>query len=242
LGKEVVMLPGEGNRHVAGAAQPEPEIRAQPVSPDRVKRASWWESKLVLLLSGFLLTTVAGTWLQSWQKIAEERRLNRYEDFNWKLTNIRNCYTSLTSLATFADEAKRLALPFLNGAAPDTSSEELEAIAQKIGALQDSSFRPILSVRIAASAINSPAQEESIKTAMGDYANFVNYYLSYLEDFVSGYRSIGTPTTTGTDAHAPLKNKITGVEDRMNKSFDVAASLIRRTMKGIQDEYARFSL
>jgi hypothetical protein len=89
------MLADEEKRQILERAQYEREVRKQ-LEPEP-KPASWVESKLGLLLIGFLLTGVIVPVLQYAQETIKWKRQNHFDNVKYNLTGMRDALKDFTS-------------------------------------------------------------------------------------------------------------------------------------------------
>ena len=144
------------------------------------KGSSPWgflESKLGLVVVGFLLTGVLVPGLQSLQESIKWQRQNRYENMKYRLGLMRQCMAEFVLLSAFTSEAYLKAEPLLGRTTPLDSKEQAQYLAQRIE-LQNRRFQQ--NAKVSALFVHFKAKDD-LDRDFNAYLKVVSQYMAALD-------------------------------------------------------------
>jgi hypothetical protein len=203
---------------------------ASDQAPPRTGFIKFVESKLGLLLLGFLLTGVLVPLLQYVQETIKWERQNRYENAKYRLGLMRQCMTEFVYLSAFTSEAYLKAEPFLSPrAAPAVDTTPYRA--QRVE-LENRRFQQ--NAKVVSLFIYFKSRDE--------LSSLFNSYLAVVGDFMSALdRQVAAATTSaaggrGTDDGVSIDD----LTLRLNEAYNRVLNRIKQEVEGVEDESESF--
>jgi hypothetical protein len=227
------MLTDDEKARVIERVQLEQELKK---TLDPAKGASRWaflESKLGLVLVGFLLTGVLVPGLQYFQETIKWQRQNRYENMKYRLGLMRQCMAEFVLLSAFTSEAYLKAEPLLGRAEPLDSKDQAPYLAQRIE-LQNRRFQQ--NAKVSALFVHFKAKD-ALDKDFNAYLRVVSEYMTALDAAVQ--RARATHRAPGDESQERLQT-LDVLTLALNEAYDRVLAGIRKELSEVENESQSF--
>jgi CheY-like chemotaxis protein len=225
-----IMLTDEEKQHILDRTQYEIQIRKELASED--KRAPWFESKLGILLLGFVLTGILVPILQYAQETIKWKRQNHFDNVKYGLTNMRDALKDFASEWAYTAEAYRQAMSYRQR--KEISAADLAKFQTDETALESRIYQQ--HARVVAALEFFPERDE-VSSALEAFQLAASDYYAALRASVEAIPVSGARKTGGAPSSPPdLETRIVD----LNKKYSAVVQAMYQQIGKKQDENESF--
>jgi hypothetical protein len=224
-------------RAIADRVALEVRLRQEIESPKKhePKRGvrGWLESSFVLLLLGSALTGLLVPYLQQQQESVKWRRQNQYDNFKYRLTQMRQCLQDFLNLTAYPSDVNEIAKPVVANASVD--GKQFDQFSLRFRDLQEKRFHE--TAKVMSLFIYFPRSEE-IEAPYG-------LYLESVAGLMSRFQSLATETRALADRKGRVEqwaelerrsDAVAGLFPDINQRFDDVVREMRKQIEEVENE------
>jgi hypothetical protein len=190
------------------------------------------ESKLGLVVVGFMLTGVLVPGLQYFQETIKWQRQNRYENVKYRLGLMRQCMAEFVLLSAFTSEAYLKAEPLLAQATSLDPKAQAVYVSQRID-LQNRRFQQ--NAKVSALFVHFEAKD-ALDKDFNAYLKVVSEYMAALEAAVQ--RPRGNPASE--EASQEKLRELDVLTVALNEAYALVLGGIRKELSEVENESQSF--
>jgi hypothetical protein len=229
---EPMMLTDEEKARIAERVQYERDLK-ETLDPKVFSRFAILESKLGLVIIGFLLTGVLVPVLQYVHETIKWERQNRYENNKYRLGLMRQCLTELVLLSAFTSEAYLKAEPLLAQAKRLDLKERAQYVTQRIE-LQNRRFQQ--NAKVSALFVHFQSKD-ALDKEFRQYLKVVFGYMAALDAAVE--RRPG-PDAFSDEAVEDMLRSLDVMTLELNEAYERVLAVIRKELSEVENESQSF--
>jgi len=229
------MLSDEEKTHIVEKVQFENDIRKKLSQGEKISWKTLLNHKISLLIIGFLLTGVLGTWFQHRQKESEWKARNRYDNINFRLGMMRDCLKEFTYLSSYVSEAEERLERFMELATlPDKDYEEF---TQNYVELQNRRFRQNAKL----SSLVIYFRDDNLLTSFDVYLKKFTDYFTDLKSIAkikhcTSNKDACKPTVTDRELLDNYDLVVQSHKMKLNSSYLLVSLKMKYHIRRIEDE------
>jgi hypothetical protein len=229
---EPMMLTDDEKARIVERVQYERALK-ETLDPKKASRWAPLESKLGLVIIGFILTGVLVPALQYFQETIKWERQNRYENIKYRLGLMRQCLSEYVLLSAFTSEAYLKAEPVISHAGALGPKERAEYLTQRIE-LQNRRFQQ--NAKVSALFVHFRAKD-MLDKEFRSYLKEVSAYMAQLDSAVDRPRGRGAPPSTAIEG---VLHDLDVRTLELNEVYERVLAVIRKELSEVENESQSF--